>query len=265
LPWPAITLVFGLVLLWLYTRRLDYTDKRSIVALTGLTVNLFTLYSKGYSPQFIVQLIPFAVLLMPNLRGISYVILLEVINFLEATVYFVVLPDQHWLLVATILFRTLLLLALCVEYGLILFKVASPRLCVLQRRASVALMVCIAVALCAMLRPLGQAYAASRYEAEEYRPAIELIRSSSHTGQAGLVLTERDLYRRLYPFLWRYVALYLSPDGEGLSAISTAHDQLWLFTSKPGRGEVWNWLADQAEQEESYEFPGGNLYRYHVP
>jgi hypothetical protein len=265
LPWPIITLIFGLLLLWLYTRRLDYGDKLKVVALTGLTVSLFTLYSKGYSPQFIVQLIPFAVLLLPNLRGVSYVILLEVINFLEATVYFIVLPDQHWLLATTVVFRTLLLIALSVEYGLILFSVTSPRLRALHRRASVALMVCMVVALCALLYPLGRAYASSRYEADPYRPAIELIRSSSPAGQAALVLTEQGVYQRLYPFLRPYLPLYLSPDGERLSAIGAAHDELWLLTADPGSGEVWNWLSDHADQRESYEFPGANLYRYHVP
>jgi hypothetical protein len=166
LPWPLITLVFAGVLLWLHTRRFDYSAKLRTVALASLTVTLFTIYSKGYSPQFIVQLIPFAVLLLPGLKGVSYIILLDVINFLEATVYFIVLPGQSWLLVITVLFRTLLLIALCFEYGLMLFDVRSPRFVTLHGRASVALLVGVAVLLCALVIPMGQAYVSDRSQAD---------------------------------------------------------------------------------------------------
>jgi hypothetical protein len=263
LPWPAITAAFALVLIWLYSRRLDYRSRLNVVALTGLTVNIFTLYSKGYSPQFIVQLIPFTILLLPNLKGVFYIILLECINFLETTVYFIVLPDKHWLLVTTVLFRTLLLVALTFDYGLVLFSPISQRLRIYQHRASVALLICVALALCAVLYPLGQAYASARYETEEYRPLVEVIKARSTSGRTGLILTDQEVYQRLYPFLWRSVVLYVSPDGERLSTISMDHDDLWLFTTQPG-GEVWNWLGEHAEQTETYEFPDGKLYRYHV-
>jgi hypothetical protein len=265
LPWPMITAAFVLLLIWLYSRRLDYRSKLNVVALTALTVNIFTLYSKGYSPQFIVQLIPFVIILLPNLRGVLYIILLECLNFVEATLYFIVLPDQHWVLVATVVFRTLLLVALGVEYGFLLFDVSSSRLRTSQRRASVALLVYVGVALCAMLYPLGQAYAAARYEAEEYRPAIEVIKARSTSGPGVVVVTEQQVYQRLYPFLWGSVTLYLSPDGERLSAIGSSHDELWLLTTQPGSSAAWNWLAENAEQTETYEFPGGKLIRYDLP
>jgi hypothetical protein len=179
LPWLAISVVFAVVLLWLYTRRFDYRSKLSTVALLGLTVNLFTLYSKGYSPQFIVQLIPFAVLLLPSLKGISYLILLDVINFLEATVYFIMLPDARWLLVTTVLLRTLLIIALSFEYGLILFNVRSPRVTTLHRRASIALLACMVVMLCALVYPLGQAYLSHRRQAEVPGPVSALVGAQS--------------------------------------------------------------------------------------
>jgi hypothetical protein len=265
LPWPVITVVFALVLLWLYTRRFDYQRKSNVVALTGLTMTLFTLYSKGYSPQFIVQLIPFAVLLLPSLKGVSYVLLLEVVNFLEATIYFIVLPGERWLLVATVLLRTLLLLALSVEYGLILFDVDRPRVRILHHRASVAFLVCVVATLCAMLWPLGRAYSTTRYEAEEYRPVIEVIQARSTKGEAALILNEQQLYQQLYPFLWRSVDIYLAPDVDRLSAMVTAHDELWLLTSERPAEEARSWLSDHAEQTETHEFPGGKLYGYHAP
>ena len=187
-PWPVITLVFAILLLWLYTRKIDYTDKVRSLALAGLTVNLFMLYSKGYSPQFIVQLIPFAVLLLPNLKGVAYIILLDVINFLEATVYFIMLPDQTWLLVSTVLLRTLLLIALTFEYGFILFDFKSPVATILHRRASIALLVCTAVSLAALLFPLGQAYVCSRRQVGVYGSASTAVLSESFPDRPGIVM-----------------------------------------------------------------------------
>ena len=192
LPWPVITAVFGLVFLWLYSRRLDYSDKLRTVALAGLTISLFTLYSKGYSPQFIVQLIPFAVLLLPGLRGVSYIILLDVLNFLEATVYFIMLPDQRWLLVTTVLLRTLLVLALSVEYGLMLLDVRSPRVVRLHSRATAALLACVALVLCLLICPLSTAYSASRAQAEKYRPIVQVAPSGmAAAGEGALGVQER--------------------------------------------------------------------------
>ena len=263
-PWPAVTLVFALILLWLYTRRLDYGDDLATVALTGLTVSLFTLYSKGYSPQFIMQLIPFAILMLPNLRGVGYIILLDIVNFLEATVYFIMLPQERWLFAAAVLSRTLLIMALSAEYGLILFNARSPRITKIRRRAFVGLLIFLAAAGCALTYPLGRAYRSSRYAKEEYRPVMELLQTQSRPGQAGLILTDQALYQRFYPFLRGHVAVYLSPERERLSAMTMAHDELWLFEEDAQAAELHAWLDDHAERIEVYEFDNGDLYRYHV-
>jgi len=263
-PWPAVTIVFVLILIWLYTRRVDYEDSLRTVALTGLTVNLFMLYSKGYSPQFIVQLIPFVVLMLPNLRGVAYIILLDIINFLEATVFFIMLPDEHWLLVVTVLFRALLMVALSVEYGFILFDVRLPRLVRLQRRASAGLLICLTVALLVLLYPLGYAYRSSRYAREEYRPVMELLQAQSRPGQAGLIVTDQALYQRFHPFLRGDVSIYLSPEEDKLSAMTMAHDELWLFEEDAQTAELHAWLDDHTGRTEVYEFENGDLYRYYV-
>jgi hypothetical protein len=216
LPWPAITAVFALVLLWLYTRRVAYADHLRTVALAGLTINLFTLYSKGWSPQFIVQLIPFAVLLLPSLKGVSYVILLDVINFLEATVYFIMLPDERWLLVTMVLLRTLLLIALSAEYGLILFDVRSPRITTLHRRASIALLVCILLSLCALVYPLGQAYASSRQGAEGYGPRAEMVWVPSSAPATGL-------------------SVHSAPDLPTAPSLVQTYSESWVVAERPER------------------------------
>lgn len=265
LPWPLISAVFALVLLWLYTRRLDYRDGFKTVALTGLTVNLFLLYSKGYSPQFIVQLIPFAVLLLPTLKGVAYVIFLDIINFLEGTVYFIMLPQERWLLAATVLTRTMLMVALSVEYGFLLFDVRSPRITRLHRRAAAGFLVFLFAAGCVLIYPLGRAYHASRYSEEQYRPVIELVQSQSATGQAAFLVSDHTLYQRFFPFLRGYVAIYLSPQPDALGTISLAHDEVWLFERDAEATQARDWLEEHAQSTKVYQFDNGKLHRYHVP
>jgi len=262
LPWPLITFVFALVLLWLYSRRLDYGNKLKIVALTGLTFNLFTLYSKGYSPQFIVQLIPFVVLMLPNLRGLGYIILLDIVNFLEATVYFIMLPGEHWLLVTTVVFRTLLIVALCSEYAFILFDVRSRSIMTLQRRASAALLICLSVALLLLLYPLGQAYRSTRYAMEEYQPVMNKVRAGATPGKAALLLLDESLYQRFYPFLGRHVAVYCCAQDELLSTIAADYEDLWLFDAESQADEVPILIVNK--QLAVHQFDNGELYHYYV-
>ena len=134
LPWTLITIGFALIYLWLWTRPTDWNDDRRAVAFTGLTMNLFYLYLKGYSPQFLVWLLPFVILLLPGLRGVVYVLLLSAVNLVESPLYFTMLPDQTWLLAGAVLARTGLLILLAVEYGRIALSTPisarwSRRLC----------------------------------------------------------------------------------------------------------------------------------------
>ena len=66
LPWGWITLAFALVYLWLYTRPYDWRAVRTPVAFTAVSVILLFLYSKGWSPQFLVWVLVFIALLLPT-------------------------------------------------------------------------------------------------------------------------------------------------------------------------------------------------------
>ncbi len=245
LPWPAITAVFALVLLWLYTRRVPYGEKLRTVALAALTINLFTLYSKGYSPQFIVQLIPFAVLLLPNLKGISYIILLDVMNFLESTVYFIILPDQTWLLVTTVLLRTLLVIGLCFEYGLILFDVRSSRVITLHRRASTALLVFTAVLLCALVYPVGHAYVSSRRLVGVHGSVGAAVVSAQPWPDAPATgrCSSADLLR--------------------ISATSESYDGHPLAAAEGVFGDLYPWPARDCHEGQICRLTCGELHRDH--
>jgi len=257
LPWPLISLAFALLYLWLFTRSLG-EEKTRIVAFAGLTVNLFTLYSKGYSPQFLIQLIPFVVLLLPHLRGVIYILLLDTLNFLEATVYFIMLPNERWLLVGTVLWRTLIISMLCAEYSTIFFSLPEERIAHLRRRAFVALVV--ASLLLGLLGGyhLMAAYHRARYAQEEYRPVVEFLVSAVEPGEAALILPDHALYQRLYPFLRKEMALYVEED-RTLPQIIEGYSDVWLVSQE---GEVETWLKSRMELVAAHDLAGMRLVHF---
>jgi hypothetical protein len=89
---------------------------RTPVAFTAASVILLFLYSKGWSPQFLVWVLVFIVLLLPSLTGIAIAVWLSLVNFVEADVFLILLPEEHWILTGTVLVRTALLLLLLVEF-----------------------------------------------------------------------------------------------------------------------------------------------------
>jgi len=123
LPWSAITGVFLLLCLLLYTRHLDWQKPAVAIPAVALTVNLFLLFSKGYSPQFLVYPLALLVVLLPDVRGAAVAVLLTANNLVEWPFAFGLTSDDRlaWLVVGN---RTFLLVWLSVEYAGLL--VARP-------------------------------------------------------------------------------------------------------------------------------------------
>lgn len=257
LPWPLITLAFALLYLWLFTRSWG-EEKSRIVAFAGLSINLFTLYNKGYSPQFLIQLIPFVVLLLPHLRGVIYILLLDTLNFLEATVYFIMLPDERWLLVGTVLWRTLIISILCAEYSTTFFSLTEEWGARLRRRAFAALVAAsLLMGLLGGYRLMG-AYYRARYAQEEYRPVVEFLRSTVEPGVAALILPDHALYQRLYPFLRKEMTLYVAED-RTLPHIIEGYSDIWLVSQE---GEVETWLKSRMELVGAHDLAGMRLLHF---
>jgi len=234
LPWLAITIAFCLFYLYLFTRRVDWGDKRRVVAFTALTQNLLTLYFKGYSPQFLVMLLPFVLLLIPGWRRIAYVLLLSAVNLVEYPIYFVLLPDQHWLLAGTVLARTLILVILSVEYAAQVYGWrVSERIW-----SRLAAGVTVAVAILGLVGAVAgfRAYAQGRYEASPHRPAMEMLKGQAEAG-ATIVVDEQTTYEHLYPFLharFRLAAVetfdYLPPWESRLAeVIAESTGPVWVY------------------------------------
>jgi hypothetical protein len=267
LPWPLITVGFLLLYLWLWTRPTDWNDDRRAVAFTGLTVNLVILYLKGYSPQFVVWLLPFVILLLPGLRGIIYALLLSIVNLVESPLYFTLLPDQSWLLTGAVLARTGFLILLSVEYARMALSEPislrwSRRLCA---GATLILLVLVLTAI-----PFAyDAYYQDRLAASPYRPAIETLRQEAMPGARVIVGGDESsgaqgAFDETYAFLhrrfdvtsvqtdWWYPAWEPRLD----SAIND-HAQTWVYA--PLDSPLHAWLAEHHSPLAVHEFDGWQL------
>lgn len=264
LPWLLISVGFALIYLWLWTRPTDWNDDRRAVAFTGLTMNLFTLYFKGYSPQFLVWLLPFAILLLPGLRGIVYAVLLSTVNVVESPLYFTLLPDQTWLLTGAVLARTGLLVLLAVEYGRMALSTPLPtrlsrRLCL---GAAVLLVVLGAIAL-----PFAyDAYYQHRLAASSHHPVVEALSASAAPGARLIVGGDepsgaQDVFDETYAFLQHSFDLtsiqtdWWYPDWQPrLARAVEGYAQTWLYA--PADSPLHTWLAERYPPLTSHEFGG---------
>ena len=84
----------------------------SAVWTTGLALVAFALYLRGWSPQFMVWLLPFAVLAFPGGRGFLIATGLSGLALLEYPAYFVLWSEHPWVLWVVVMARTLAILAL---------------------------------------------------------------------------------------------------------------------------------------------------------
>ena len=137
------------------------------------------------------------------MHGVVLAIALTAINFVESTVFLLVLPDEHWLLVATVLVRTLLLVLLAVEWlGQIWPAVATGRR--LQTYAARLGWIVVGAALAAALfgaPRAAQAYWERRTAEHPCRAAITLLQEDARTGKGTIITPQITAWRDLYPWL----------------------------------------------------------------
>jgi hypothetical protein len=258
LPALPITLAFGLLYLWLLTRRAAWQEQRVAVAFVALSQNLLLLYARGYSPQFLVMVLPFVLLLLPAWRGALYALLLSAASLVEYPIYFVVLPDEPWLLAGAVLLRTLLLVILSLEFAAQVYgwRVSQRR----WRQVAVA-----TLALSLLLAVAGgvagfRAYWQARYEASPHRAAMETLAASAPPG-ASVVVDEQEVYEQLYPYLHRRFQVksvethdYLPAWEPRLEESAREAGELWLY-ARAG-SPLYGWLAAHRTLLSERDFDG---------
>jgi len=267
LPWWLITLAFGVLYLFLWTRPADYRQPRNVVALTGLTVTIFLLYSKGYSPQFLVYLLPFVILLLPNARGVTYSLLLTLLNVLEQPVYFVLVPEATWLLAAVVIARWLVLGVLLVEFGWVLWGQKLRWLAPLRRYAPAVLALVIGVGLLVVIPATGSAYAKHRLGEDPSASLIGYLTTQQAQAESGILLvSDQDFLRRAKPYLAGKYSVRLA-GGDRLYEAAPAvadliadSDKVWAVTGGEAAARVQSTLNTQGRSLLTYSFgEGGEL------
>ncbi len=239
LPWGLWALLGGLGYLGLWRGWSTVHRPRAVVLFTALTLHLALVLAKGYSPQFLVYLLPFLVLLFPTLRGVVYALLLTTVNLVEYPVYHFLFPDQPWLLAVVVIVRTAVLLILAAEYGLELFaERAAPRWTGRFRQATVTV-----TTLLVLVSSLGGLQAASAewqeraYAGSPHRDLVTVIRTHSESRPAVL-FTDEGLYREFYPLLHDTARLVLLPlDRTGalgtVQQVLREHTVVWTVGRDP--------------------------------
>ena len=111
-PW-LVLIPFGLSGAWLF-RRARIKTSQAATAFLGLTWCIFLLWSPGWSPQWVLYLLPLVLLGLPERIGVLMAASLALVNLLEWPV--LLSRGLTWGLWLTIPVRTLLLVLLAVEF-----------------------------------------------------------------------------------------------------------------------------------------------------
>jgi hypothetical protein len=114
----GLAALIGLFVFW-RTRRFD--DK-GLVAFVTITLLIFFLQAQGWSPQWLAQIIPLALLCFPTRNGIVICVMLTLLTFAEYPVLFIRTGDTGGEItgalitpfVILVLARTILLVGLCI-------------------------------------------------------------------------------------------------------------------------------------------------------
>lgn len=250
--WPLLTLLFAGIYAFILTRSIDYSRPRNVMALGGLILSIFMLYTKGYSPQFLVYLLPFVILLFPNGRGIIYALILTGLNILEQPIYFVLLPQSSWLLIFIVAVRFILFILLAIEFARLLWPAApwAVRTAWAQRRLPLILGSSAAAALLLLTPLLLRAYAANRradspagtlagFIAAIQQNPTDLTNCEAALNARQIYLSDQATYRELYPYLSGDFQLILTTgaprpsDFPAVSALLPTSGPAWVLPTGP--------------------------------
>ncbi|MBN1995118.1 MAG: DUF2029 domain-containing protein [Anaerolineae bacterium] len=288
LPWSIwwlITLVFAGIYAFLFTRPADYSQPRNVLAFSGLTVAIFILYNKGYSPQFLVYLLPFILLMFPDGRGVVYAFVLTGLNILEQPIYFVMLPQTTWLLTFIVVTRFMVLLVLAVEFALMIWSMV-PRLAFLLKPRQYAPLVLGSLSLLALLglTPLMlRAYADNRLTNSPVETFAGFMNAQAQNigslasclagpDSQRLYLSDQATYRELYPYLHHNFDLQLvvgAPDAGDfppLSELLPDSGTAWILPTGPQGQVLSSRAAKKGRSVETYYFEElGQVSLYRFP
>lgn len=201
--WTVQTLAFLALFTWLYTRPYDWTKRRTPVVFSAVSLVWLFLYSKGWSPQFLVWILAFVVLLRPSMWTMSAAIMLSVVNFVEASVFLVILPNQEWLLWSTTILRMVLLTLLGVEFLAQIWpkEAAAQAMHRFSRWSAWGVMISVLILGSAATPRLAHAYADRRLAENPCLPAITFLQKHAGGPNTTIAMEQLAAWELLYPWL----------------------------------------------------------------
>lgn len=274
IPWSLVTLAFGLVYGLFYTRPLAWSRTQQRLAFVAFTLCLFMLWSKGYSPQWLGWPLFFTALLLPNSRGVIYAAILSLSNILEANFFFIMFPEERWLLVGTVLTRTFLLTVLALEFLLLVWpQMVTEQVEQVRHWGLAAFVGLLLVAAAPAGWLLGQSYFETRLQQSPYRATIVRLQDEPVSGV--LLLNSQQVYDWFYPYLRDRYTLYLLDDYDPpaypveahttdlLNRIAQQTAVLWLYDANPAETtpaeETLNDWLDDLPEAHIQDIDGGRL------
>lgn len=276
-PWLLVTALFGLTYAFFYTRPLNWAVPRNILAFVGFTLCLFMLWSKGYSPQWLGWPLFFIALLLPNLRGVTYAAILSLANIIEANFFFIMFPEEHWLLAATVLIRTFLLVVLAIEFLLLIWpQTVNRRVEIIRNWGLAVLVVLLLVGAIPAIWQLGRSYFEQRLRQSPYAATITRLQGEQVKG--ALLLNSHPVHDWFYPYLRHDYHLFMlddyAPPGQSvetrtmalLDHIAAQTDVLWLYdadasVTTPAEETLMHWLNERSPAH-IQDIDGGRLYLF---
>lgn len=198
-PWLAVTVAAGGIIGLAVTRRHDWRQPLTVVALGAFSLLVTLLAAKGWSAQFVVYPLALLVVLWPSLRGTVYALLLSAVNLLEWPFWLAMFGENATILTFLVLFRTALLGALVLEGWALLRPLAIPATA--RRLAAVGASAILLVGTVGM----AWAYYDEAFRGDPYRPLMETLRAEGGT----VLLTDPVLYGRIRPFVGPWQPVHL--------------------------------------------------------
>jgi hypothetical protein len=270
--WAIITLAFAALYAFIFTRPADYNRPRNVIAFGGLTVAIFILWSKGYSPQFLVYLLPFIILLFPNGRGVTYALVLTVLNVLEQPIYFVLLPQATWLLTVVVITRFIIISIIAIDMALEIWgnTQSMAGLNPLRRYVPLTVGSIFAVILLVLTPIMLKAYSTGQLAQNPAGTFVGFMQAQAQNIEAAncptgpesqrIYIGDQITYRQLYPHLRQNFDLYVTtgaPEGSNYpSPANLLPDSglAWILPTGPEAARLANAAAQNGRAVETFDF-----------
>lgn len=269
IPTFALTIIFAALYAGFWLRPVARTARNAVLC-TAISITGFLLYSKGYSPQFIIYILPFILLLLPWRRAVGFCLALSAFNLLEWPIYHEWFGQVPWLLVIAVVGRTTLFLALIWEWLAELWGLRNPLLSLqFNRRLIVAGSAAVLIA----ALPLGviawRTWTTGYYETSVLKPAFDFVarHDPAPAERAAYIFADQEIYEAFYPFFARDADFYLlRPDNAGddtiksprltpegrrtqMEAIASGHRQIFLIRNADDwtSRDLNTWLTEHTQ------------------